>query len=39
MYVDLPEPLRGFVIECVIGFQVVTLVSSGSAHLGLIIRS
>ena len=36
MYVDLPEPLRGFFIECAIGFKVVTLVSSGSAQLGLI---
>jgi hypothetical protein len=39
MYVDLPEPLRVFVVEFVTGFKVVTLVSSGSAQLNLIIRS
>jgi hypothetical protein len=39
MYVDLPEPLRDFVVEFVTGFKVVTSVSSSSAQLSLIIRS
>jgi hypothetical protein len=39
MYVDLPEPLQGFVVNLVAGFRVVTLVSSGSARLSLTIHS
>lgn len=39
MYVDLPEPLRVFVVEFVTGFKAVTLVGSSSAQLDMIIRS
>ena len=39
MCVDLLEPPRVFVVEFVAGFKVVTSVSSGSAQLGLVIRS
>jgi hypothetical protein len=39
MYVEVPEPLWGFVVDFFTGSKVVTSVSSSPGQLSLIIRS